>query len=97
MFVDCGNYGTVDPDGCNYGPGNTNAAEEILLDTAPDFSGVTVTGTTTATPSIRYKPNGGIAGVSGSLTLNTDTQEYEQNLNVGSTCPLQDQGTIGDG
>lgn len=85
VFVDCDGDNTVDTTGCNYGPGNTNAAEDILMDTAPDFQGVTVTGTTTATPSIRYRPNGGIAGVSGSLTLNTSTQEYEQDLNVGST------------
>lgn len=85
VFVDCDGDNTVDTTGCNYGPGNTNAAEDILMDTAPDFQGVTVTGTTTATPSIRYRPNGGIAGVSGSLTLNTTTQEYEQDLNVGST------------
>lgn len=85
VFVDCDGDNTVDTTGCDYGPGNTNAAEDILMDTAPDFQGVTVTGTTTATPSIRYRPNGGIAGVSGSLTLNTTTQEYEQDLNVGST------------
>lgn len=85
VFVDCDGDKILDANGCNYGPGNTNAAEEILLDTIPDFNGVTVTGTSTASPSIRYKPNGGIAGVSGSLTLNTDTQEYEQNLNIGST------------
>jgi type IV fimbrial biogenesis protein FimT len=85
VFVDCDGDNALDASGCNYGPGNTNAAEEILLDIVPDFNGVTVTGTSTATPSIRYKPNGGIAGVSGSLTLNTTTQEYEQSLNVGST------------
>jgi type IV fimbrial biogenesis protein FimT len=85
VFVDCNANNAVDATGCDYGPGNTNAAEEILLDTIPDFTGVTVTGTTTVAPSIRYKPNGGIAGVSGSLTLNATTQEYEQSLNLGTT------------
>ena len=85
VFVDCNGDNTLDTSGCNYGSGNTNAAEEILLDTTPDFNGVSVTGTSTVTPTIRYKPNGGVAGVSGSLTLNTATQEYEQSLNVGST------------
>jgi type IV fimbrial biogenesis protein FimT len=85
VFVDCNANNAVDAAGCDYGPGNTNAAEEILLDTIPDFNGVTVTGTTTVAPSIRYKPNGGIAGVSGSLTLNTTSQEYEQSLNLGTT------------
>jgi type IV fimbrial biogenesis protein FimT len=85
VFVDCNANNAVDATGCDYGPGNTNAAEEILLDTIPDFNGVTVTGTTTVAPSIRYKPNGGISGVSGSLTLNATTQEYEQSLNLGTT------------
>lgn len=80
VFVDCANFGVVDTAGCNYGAGNTNAAEDILLDTAPDFTGITVTGSNSITPIIRYKPNGGIGGVSGSLVLNTDTQEYEQDL-----------------
>lgn len=82
VFVDCDADNAIDASGCNYGSGNTNAAEEILLDTTPDFTGITVTGSNTITPSIRYKPNGGIAGVSGSLVLNTDTQEYEQDLNA---------------
>lgn len=86
VFVDCNANNNVDASGCNYGPGNTNAAEEILLDTAPDFHGVTVIGTgSSVAPSIRYRPNGAIAGVNGSLVLNADTQEYEQNLHVGST------------
>lgn len=85
VFVDCNANNSIDTAGCNYGPGNTNAAEEILLDTTPDFHGITVTGTGSVAPSIRYRPNGAIAGVSGSLVLNADTQEYEQDLNVGAT------------
>ena len=85
VFVDCGNYGAVDATGCNYGPGNTNAGEEILLDTTPDFNGITITGTSSTAPTLRYKPNGGIAGISGSLTLATGATEYEQTLNLGST------------
>ncbi|MEZ5453986.1 MAG: GspH/FimT family pseudopilin [Thiothrix sp.] len=84
VFIDCDADNTVDAGGCNDGAGNANAPEDIMLDTSPDFTGVTVTGTSTATPSIRYKPNGGIAGVSGSLTLNAN-QEYEQTLNDAST------------
>jgi type IV fimbrial biogenesis protein FimT len=82
VFVDCNGNDAIDASGCNYGSGNTDAAEEILLDTMPNFNGVTVTGPNNITPSIRYKPNGGIAGISGSLVLNTDTQEYEQDLNA---------------
>ncbi|WGZ94518.1 MAG: GspH/FimT family pseudopilin [Candidatus Thiothrix putei] len=85
VFVDCDGDDTVDTAGCNYGSGNTNVAEEILLDTTPDFHGINITGTSSTAPTVRYKPNGGIAGVSGSLTLATGATEHEQTLNVGST------------
>lgn len=83
VFVDCNGDSTVDHTGCDFGAGSTNAAEPVLQDVAPDVNGITVTGSSSVSPKIRYRPNGGIAGVSGSLTLNSNG-EAEQTLNVGS-------------
>lgn len=84
IFVDCNGNNAVNTSGCDFGAGSTNVAEPVLQDVAPDFNGITVSGQGSATPSVRYRPNGGVAGVSGSLTLNSDG-EAEQTLNVGST------------
>lgn len=84
VFVDCNGNNAVNSSGCDFGAGSTNVAEPVLQDVAPDFNGITVTGSSSVSPKIRYRPNGGVAGVSGSLTLNTDG-EAEQTLNVDST------------
>lgn len=84
IFVDCNKNSAVDSSGCDFGPTQTNLAEPVLQDATPDFKGITIAGTNSVSPKIRFRPNGGIAGVSGSLTLNTD-DEAEQTLQIGST------------
>ncbi|MFN3786316.1 MAG: GspH/FimT family pseudopilin [Thiothrix sp.] len=84
IFVDCNGNNVVNTSGCDFGAGNANVAEPILQDVTPNANGITVTGQGSASPVVRYRPNGGIAGVSSSLTLNS-TGEAEQTLNMGAT------------
>ncbi|WML89111.1 GspH/FimT family pseudopilin [Thiothrix lacustris] len=71
VFVDCNGNNQLDSTGCNYGPGNTNAREEILLDTTPDFNGITITSNSSNPNIISYKPNGNVANA-GTLTIGTE-------------------------
>ena len=86
VFVDCNGNNTVDATGCNYGPGNTNAAEEILLDTTPNFNGITITSNNVSHPrTLTYKPNGKVSNA-GTLTIGTEgAGELELDFKLGST------------
>ena len=73
VFVDCDSDNAIDAAGCNYGPGNTNAAEEILLDNKPNITTNIVIGSNFDPEQvIRYKPNGSPHD-NGTLTIQVDS------------------------
>ena len=85
VFVDCNGNNAVDATGCNYGPGNTNAADEILLDTTPDFTGITVTSNSNNPRTLTYKPNGKVSNA-GTLTIGTEgADELELDFSLNTT------------
>jgi len=72
VFVDCDGDNVIDTAGCNYGPGNTDAAEEILLDNQPDMTNIVIGSNFTPKQAVRYKPNGS-AHDNGTLTIQVDS------------------------
>ena len=85
VFVDCDGDSSIDANGCNYGPGSPNAAEEILLDTTPNFNGITISSNSNNPRTLTYKPNGKVSNA-GTLTIGTEgADELELDFKLGST------------
>lgn len=79
VFVDCDGDGAVTTTNvCDYKnsvgasipDGTADSPEEVLLDTVPEASNITVTASNTVMPVVGYKPNGTPAGLGGTITLN---------------------------